>query len=143
PIQKTPYIILAEGWIRRASKSVGIEMPPATDPLNEETVRTPRLGVAMSVNLQGRYNVEITNLNEVLGPVQIRATSTAKQAYESMRYQIILEIDDEDIKQPEPRRELKYNFPEEFVRTDQIKINQPPVPARFKLNPIAQPAISP
>jgi biotin synthase-related radical SAM superfamily protein len=68
--------------------------------------------------------VEVTNLNEVMGPIQIRTTATAKQAYESMRYQMILEIDDEDVKQAEsPRRQVKYNFPEDFVRADEIKIN--------------------
>jgi len=30
-----------------------------------------------------------------------------------MRYQMILDIDDEDIKQAEPRRLVRYNFPEE------------------------------
>lgn len=142
-IEQTPYIVLAEGLIKYAGAPVKIVMPPATDPLSEETIRAPKLGIALSANLQGKYSVEVTNLNEVIGPIQVRTTATAKQAYESMRYQMILEIDDEDVKQAEPRRHVKYNFPEEFVRADQIRINQPPVQARFKLKAILPPPEAP
>jgi len=141
--EKTPYIVLAEGLIKYAGAPVRIMIPPATDPLSEETITAPKLGMALSANLQGKYSVEVTNLNEVIGPIQVRSTATAKQAYESMRYQMILEIDDEDVKQAEPRRQVKYNFPEDFVRADQIKINQPPVQARFKLKPISPPPETP
>ncbi len=139
PIPITPYVVLAEGLIRHAATPVKVKMPPPTDPLSEETINAPKLGMALSVNLQG-YSVQITNQDEVRGPIKIRATAAAKQAYEAMRYQIILEIDDEDIKLAEPRRELKYNFPEEFVRTDEIEINQAPVQARFKLDEPVKPS---
>lgn len=142
-IQKRPYIVLAEGLTKPAPTPVRITIPPAADPLSAETVTSPKLGIALSANLQGKYSVEVTNLNEVMGPIQIRTTATAKQAYESMRYQMILEIDDEDVKQAEPRRHVKYNFPEDFVRADEIKINQPPVQARFKLKAISPPPEAP
>jgi len=138
-IPKRPYIMLAEGLKKPAPTFVKISILPAVDPLSEETIRAPRLGIALSANLQGKYGVEVTNLNEVIGPIQIRSTAAAKQAYESMRYQMILEIDDEDIKQADPRRQIKYNFPEDFVRSDEIKINQAHVQARFKLKPISSP----
>lgn len=136
-IQKRPYIVLAEGIMRPAPTPVRITIPPAADPLGEETITSPKLGIALSGNLQGKYSVEVTNLNEVMGPIQIRATSTAKQAYEGMRYQIILEIDDEDIKQGEARREVQYNFPDGFVRSNEIRINQAPVQARFRLRALS------
>jgi len=144
PIPKMPYVVLAEGLIRYAPTPVKVKMPPPTDPLSEETINAPKLGMALSVNLlQGKYSVEITNQDEVRGPIKIRATAPAKQAYEGMRYQIILEIDDEDIKLAEPRRELRYNFPEEFVRTNEIEINQAPVQARFKLKAVSPSSESP
>ena len=142
-IEKTPFIVLAAGWTKEASSPVRITIPPEADPLSEETIRAPKLGIALSANLQGKYSVEVMNLNEVMGPIQVRTTATAKLAYESMRYQMILEIDDDDVKQAEARRQVKYNFPEDFVRADQIKINQPPVPARFKLKAISPPVESP
>ena len=67
----------------------------------------------------------------------IRATAEARRAYESMRYQVILEIDDDDAKtQGSLRRELVYNFPPQYARTDEISLNQKPVTARFKLIPL-------
>ena len=58
---------------------------------------------------------------------------------------MILEIDDsdKDIKSDEPlRKELTYNFPPEYVRRDEIALNQQPVIARFNLLPLVseQPA---
>jgi hypothetical protein len=54
-----------------------------------------------------------------------------------MPYQVILEIDDEDAKSTEPlRRELIYNFPDEYIRRDEIRLNQQPVTARFELIPL-------
>ncbi len=143
PIPITPYVVLAEGLIRHAPTPVKVKMPPPTDPLSQETITAPKLGMALSVNLQGKYSVQITNQDEVRGPIKIRATAAAKQAYEAMRYQIILEIDDDDIKLADPRRELKYNFPEEFVRTNEIEINQAPVRASFKLDPVRPSSESP
>jgi len=55
-----------------------------------------------------------------------------------MRYQVILEIDDgdKDKGSEEIRRDLFYNFPPEFVRRDEIMLNQAPVQARFRLVPV-------
>ncbi len=132
-IEKTPYIELPGGQIREAAVAVEIKMPPAEERLKDCTITTATLGLSLSENLQGKYKVQVTNLNEVISPVAVRATPEAKQAYESMRYQVILEIDDKDIKTEECRREVVYNFPEEFVSKEEIVLNQAPVQARFKL----------
>jgi hypothetical protein len=107
------------------------------DTLTDTTIKVAKLGIALSPVLQGKYRVEIKNLPEVIGQISIRATQAAKQAYESMRYQVILEIDDEDTKSEEVRRELVYNFPEEFVSNDEIRLNQTRVAAVFKLVPLS------
>ncbi len=139
PFEKRPYVVLADDQIREAATAVRIKMPPEPDMLSEATIKAPRLGIAKSLNLEGRYRVEIKNTPQVIGAISIRATPAAKQAYEAMRYQVILEIDDEDIflKSEEGRRELVYNFPEESVSKDEIKLNQPRVQAIFKLVPLA------
>jgi hypothetical protein len=51
---------------------------------------------------------------------------------------VILEIDDSDRdnKSEELRKDLVYNFPPEFIRKDEIMLNQTPVQARFKLVPL-------
>jgi len=135
-IEMRPYVELAEDQVRYAAEPVRIKMPPQADPRSEVTIRAPRLGIALSPILQGRYKVDVKNLNEVIGPISIRATPEAKQAYEAMRYQVILEIDDEDVK-AEVRRELVYNFPEEFVGRDEIVLNQRRLEARFTLSPLS------
>jgi hypothetical protein len=133
PIEKRPYVELARGQIRRANVAVKIKMSPEEDPLKSDTVTTATLGYCLSENLQGKYKVQVDNLNEVISSIAIRATPEAKQIYEGMRYQVILEIDDEDAKSKEPRRQVVYNFPEEFVSKGEIMLDQPPVTARFKL----------
>jgi hypothetical protein len=136
-ITKVPYIELSPGQYREAPMEVKIKMPPAEERLKDYTITTATLGLSLSENLQGKYKVQVTNLSEVISPVAIRATPEAKQAYESMRYQVILEIDDTDIKTEECRREVVYNFPREFVSEEEIALNQTPVQARFKLIPIS------
>jgi hypothetical protein len=138
-IEKTPSIELAAGQRRDAATAVKIKMPPAEDVLKNYSVTAATLGFSLGENLQGKYKVEITNLNEVISPIAIKATPQARQAYEGMRYQVILEIDDEDVKSEESRREVVYNFPPEFVRQGEIVLNQPPVQARFKLTPFSPP----
>jgi len=139
-ITKAPYIELPAGQYRQATTAVEVKMPPAEERLKDYTITTATLGLSLSENLQGKYKVQVTNLNEVISPVAVRATPEAKQAYESMRYQVILEIDDKDIKAEECRREVVYNFPRKFVSEQELVLNQTPVQARFKLVPISSEA---
>jgi len=139
-IEKIPYIELAPGQIREAATPVKITIPPGQDPLADYTITTATLGLSLSTNLQGNYKVVIANLDEVIRAITIRSSPEAKRAYEKMPYQVILEIRDEDAKSTEPlRRELIYNFPDEYLRKDEIRLNQQPVVARFNLIPIPAP----
>jgi len=151
PVEKTPIVELAPGQTREAASSVKITLPKEQDRLQEYLVTSVRLGVSLSANLEGKYKVELVNPEAVMGSVAIRATPEAKRAYENVRYHVILEIDDSD-KDSRPdkslptaaaetpvelRRDLIYNFPPEFLRRDEITLNQSPVQARFRLTPIA------
>ncbi len=141
-IEKTPYIVLATGQPpRQATTSVKIKMPPEEDLLERYTIENPTLGYCFSPNLQGLCRVEeVTNRNEVLSIV-VRATLAAKQAYENMLFQVILEIDDEDIKKTEEgqeiRRVVRYNFPRDFVEKGDILLDKEPTEAVFRLEQIS------
>jgi hypothetical protein len=137
PVEKVPYIELTPGQVRDARTAVKITAPPGGDPRADYTITTATLGFTLSANLQGRYKVEVANQDEVMRAIIIKATPDAKKAYEKMPYQVILEINDNDAKATEPlRRELIYNFPDEYVRKDEIRLNQQPVTARFRLTPL-------
>ncbi len=77
PIDERPYIRLAAGQTRDAPKLVRITMPPEPDRLSNYTITAPTLSIALSPTLQGRYNVEVTNLNVVLLTIVIKATPEA------------------------------------------------------------------
>ncbi len=136
-VPKKPYVKVAPGQIREAAGTVDITASPEEDRLIDDTITPVTLGITFSQTLLGKYDVEIVNLPEVIGGIIIRATPEAKRAYEEMRYQVILEIYDEDAEDAgstEPlRKELIYNFPAGYVGKDEIVLNQQPVIARFKL----------
>jgi len=133
-IQKTPYIDLPGGQTRQVATAVKITMPPAEDVLKDYTVKAPKLAVALSLNLQGKYEVDVTNLNEVIRPFTIQATLEAGRAYESKPFQMTLYILDGDEKiEAEQPKSIVYNLPEEFVRRDEIRVSPPSAQARFRL----------
>lgn len=135
-IEKIPYIVLPGGRTKDVPTTVMITMPPEEESLKISTITTPTLGFTLSDNLQGKYKVEVENLDAVMSAISIGATADAKRAYEEMRYQVMLEIfdSDKDDKSTESlRRELIYNFPAEYVRRGEIELRQPAVVARFKL----------
>jgi len=145
-IEKKPFIELAPGQFRESPTAVKITTPAQESRLNDYTITTATLGFIMSPNLQGKYKIEVVNLNEVIRSISIKATPEAKQAYDKMRYQVVLEIDDSDIqtKSAEPlRKELIYNFPPEYVRRNEIMLSQQPAVARFNLIPLPSAETSP
>jgi len=136
---KIPYVVLAEDQRRQALTSVTIKMSPEADPLGEHLIKQARLGFTFSANLQGKYKLGDVNYNEVVSAFTIFATLEAKQAYEDQPYQMTLYIlDDAREKGPEVEQQGKviYLFPEEFVRRNEIRPNNPPKPAKFKLIPL-------
>jgi hypothetical protein len=137
-INKTPYIRLALDQTRQVPQPVKITMPPEPDRLGDYQIKAPTLSIALSPNLQDKYSVEVTNLNEVLGPIRIKATIEAKRAYELQAFpQMTLYVLDDDKNIAEPKREVVYNFPEESVSKGEIKLNQKPAEAKFKFIPVS------
>jgi hypothetical protein len=139
-ITKTPYIELATGQSRQAKTPVKIKMPLEVDPRIQSPIAQPILGFVYSDNTQGKYTAEVEKLEEVLN-ITIRATEAARQAYERVPFQVTLIILDEDIKYAEEGREIQrdvvYNFPEEFVKRNEIELVSPKATATFKLVPVS------
>ena len=142
-VKVVPYIVL-EGQRRNASP-VTVKMPPKDESLREYLIDGARLQFGLSRNLQGRYRVDIDNSNyNELVSFFIVATPEAKQAYEDESHQLTLVILDGDEKKgPEvQRRDVVYNFPEEYVRRNEIRLKNEPEVAEFKLIPL-KPAENP
>ncbi len=138
PIEKTPYVILEGGLRKNAAEAVKIKTAAEEDTLDEYVITTGKLGICLSANLQGKYKVTVENLNKVIQSISIRATAEAKRAYENRLYQVILEIADDDLRAEYPRRLIRYNFPKEYVEEGEIILNQQPVMAQFKLEPVTE-----
>ncbi len=138
-IKKTPYVEMPDGQTMEVSTNVEITMPPAEDVLRNYTVRAPKLGIELSLNLlQGEYKVEVTNLNAVIRSFTIQATPQAGKAYEAQPFQMTLYILDGDEKtEEEQTKPVVYNLPEEFVRSDEIKVPPPPAEAEFVVKPVS------
>ena len=140
-ITRTPYVRLLGDEIRKANRTVKITILPEEGQRRDYFVRAT-LGIASSPNIQGKYKVVVTNRDEVLGPIAIRATPDAQRAYEMQSYPpMTLYILDDDIKKgaEEQRREVVYNFPPEFFRKGEIDLKNPQqrAEARFKLIELA------
>ncbi len=135
PITKRPYILLAADQKREAPDTVEIKLMAGESPLSEATIYPSRPGIVFSPTIQGKYEVKINNNNMILltSGIKIRATAAAKQAYQAMPYHALLEIGEEDVKPGEHPRYLRYIFPDEFVRKNQIQLNQAPVEVLYEL----------
>ena len=140
PIDERPYIRLAAGQIRQAPKLVKITMPPEPDRLTNYTITAPTLSIALSLNLLNNYKPELTNSDAVLLPIAIKATPEAERAYklQPIPHMTLYILDnDKNTEEEQLKREVVYNFPEEFVRKGEIKLNQQPAEAKFKLIPVS------
>lgn len=138
-IEKTPFVTLVPGGpIRKAPNTVKIKIPPEQDPRADYTITAATLGIALSPTLQGKYKVEIANLDAVMGPISVRATPEAIRAYELQPFptMTLYILDDDKNQTVQLRREVIYNFPADYVRNKEIELKQQPVEARFKLKPL-------
>jgi hypothetical protein len=141
PIEKKARILLADGQTRESGKTVEIRIPPEEERLKRFTDIPATIGICLSENLLGRFDVELVNKTTgLMDLIAIRATNEAKAKYEGQdRPKMTLYIYDRDWEvngQEEQGREVQYNFPEEHLRKGEIFLDQPPVTARFKLIPI-------
>ncbi len=142
PITKKPYITLTNGQKKYADTTVEIKLSPQENMLEPMKVKDATVGKTLSENiLNGHYDIVITNMQYILN-FDILATQAAKQAYDNQLFQIEVEVYDKDLETMKKdgivRREVYYKFPEEYVRSNQIKLAQEkPAVAEFTITPPA------
>jgi len=133
-VEKKPYIELTGGEIRYADTLIKVELPAMQEEMKQYTI-SGTLGFIFSANLTGEYKVEFIKRPEI-GSITIVATEDAKAAFEESGFEVLLEIQDDDVGKGEVTRQVIYNFPEQFVRDDKIRLKGDPAEAKFKLVPV-------
>ncbi len=144
PIQTRPYIEVGT-QTRYSDAEVTVNILQ-TDTLISRPYKPQRIGFVMSPSLQEKYEPQIENETELRGTIQVRATDEALKAYENMRYQLLIEIWDEDTTLPEiPPKEVIYNFPIEYVKSGEIELVETGTAksATIKLIPVTAAPASP
>jgi len=135
PIVERPYVELAPGTARFAGIRVKIKLPPAEVSLQDRPLQ-PTIGFIFSKNLKDKYSIELLNENELTSVTMFRATDKAWAVYKETPYQVLVEVRDGDEAAQEVLREVVCNFPLEFVEKGQIRLNEPPRQAKFRLVPV-------
>jgi len=140
PVEKTPYLELG-GLRRDVATRVKVSLTPAESGLIGDRVPAV-LNFCFSQNTQGKYRVVLEEDDPTkLAAVNVQATMQAKSAYANTPPQILLYIRDEDRQATEPiTREVVFNFPLEFVARGEIRADQKPPIARFRLEPVPETA---
>jgi hypothetical protein len=142
PVEKTPYIELADGQRREALQPVKVKLPQAENALRQYAV-SRTLGLCMSTNMQSKYKVELRD-DPMADPILVRATAAAHQEYDKMPFHMLLFIEDSDKPSQEyVSREVVFNFPHDHVERGEIKLDQPVPKIQFRLVPIPEPAPTP
>jgi len=145
--EKSAVVRLSPDEIVPVPTKIKIVMPAPAEDLSARSITQATIGFVLSPNLVGKYRLVLENYSE-LASFTISATSEAARAYSEQPFQILLYILDEDAKNTsEQRKEVEYNFPDEFVSQGKIRLNQPQGVARFRLVPLesgtAAPAAAP
>ncbi len=137
PVTERPFIELTQGKPRDYKDTVSITLPATENPLEPRTEQ-PRIGFIGSKNFWDKYTVELINESD-LRTIRLKASKRAFSAYDKRAYQILIEVLPGDETAAEDiHRPVIYNFPEEFVQKGEIKLNEPPREAEFRL--VAVPA---
>ena len=135
PVEKTPYIELADGQRRDALQPVKVKLPPAENALRQYPV-SGTIGLCMSQNMQGKFKVELRE-DPMADLVLVRATAAAHQEYDKMPFHMLLFIEDSDKPSQEYlSREAVFNFPQDCVQRGEIKLDQAVPKIQFRLVPI-------
>ncbi len=139
-VKVRPYITIDNKDIQ-SEQTVTITLPSTQNPLKERPFQPSRIGFILSSELQRIYTVQILNKDQLRASTSIVATDQAFEAYKKMPYHLLLEIKDDDINNTSGAgisRRVIYNFPQEYLRSNEIELKEEPREARFKLVPIKQ-----
>ena len=133
-ITERPYVELVPGKPRFARTTVQIKLAPPEQALQDRVLPAPAIGYVFSQNLKGKYTVELANPAD-FNSIRFRAADDAFEAYKAEKYQINLEIHDEDEQQVGQviQRSPTYNFPHQYITERKIGLSGPLPIAKFKL----------
>lgn len=135
-VKKTPYVQLAPGQSRDVATEVEVTLAREQMNLDEHRV-TAKWAYCFSPVLQGKFSVELDpRSRQDLANIVVKATPEALVAYENETFHILLYVLDSDRQTMQVTdREVVFNFPEEFVRRNEIEAAVHPK-ASFTLVPI-------
>jgi hypothetical protein len=137
PLEKIPYIELADGQRRDGLQPVKVKLPPAENELRQYAV-AGKISLCMSTNMQGKYKVELRE-DPMADLVLVRATAAAHQEYDKTPFHMLLYIQDSDKPTQEyVSREVVFNFPQEYVQRGEIRLDQAVPKVQFRLVPIPE-----
>jgi len=138
PVTERPFIELTPGKRQRYKDTVSITLPATEHPL-ETRPQQPTIGFICSKNFWDKYTVELSNEPELRSRILLKASKRAFIAYEKTAYQVLIEVlPGDETRTDAIHRPVIYNFPQEFVQKGEIKLDEPPREAVFKL--VAVPA---
>jgi hypothetical protein len=135
PIELFPYVELLPGVRRHADDPVKVKLPSTETPLTDQvlTGSSIAIGYVFSSQTQGKYDVQLTNEQDLIKITQLKATEEAIAAYTAQQYQILIEIKDSDINQELVSRDVIYNLPLSYVAKNEISPPGNISTATFKL----------
>ncbi len=137
-VQARPFIVLG-GDNKYAKEQVKIRLS-LTD-LAQRPGQPKTIEFQISEKMLKQYRPELQNENDLTETTTFRATEEAWQAYLTITPKLIIEVREEDIREdddPEKviTRPVKHNFPEEYLRKNEIELVGDPREAKFKLVPV-------
>jgi len=140
PVSATPSVELGVAGVKRKSENPVQIRLQTDDQLKPYTFKTAKpIGIIMSELLQSKYKVTILNDSEIRDTTTIFASEEAFRAYQDVTYPIQIEIRESEVNLPQiPPKRIIYNFPPEYVRSGEIRLDDARLPkfATIKIEPI-------
>lgn len=130
PVEVTPYVDLGIAKTKRwAPHPVQVTLKTEEQlQLKSFPIQKP-IGIIMSEQMQSKYKVTILNDTEIRSITTIYATDEAYRAYLDVAYPILIEIKESEATLPQiPPKKIIYNFPPEYVRSGEIRLDEGKLP---------------
>lgn len=137
-VVETPYIELSASTTKKAETTVEIKLPPTEEPLSERPLQAlpSQISFVMNRNMHEKYRAKLLNESDLTSKTSIMASDTAWAEFKRMPYHILIEVrSGDETAESEITREAIYNFPVEYISKKEIRLNEPPRRAKFKLVP--------
>jgi hypothetical protein len=135
PVMLKPYITLVLGEEKLADESVEVKLK-STETERANKILTGAelaIGYVFSAMTKGKYDVQLIDDSKLRITTNFDATEAAFTAYKEQKYQILIEINDDDIAKDTASTEAIYNFPQEYIAKNEIRLVGTPPLVKFTL----------